>query len=158
MLLLLLLLEVIAPLTSWECLCCSSTMHSEQTVAEVYIVGPWVCGVLHLRVRVKDPNFITSQVHLHFVLRITLEVWNVRHSSQHNMKTLYIQSALSIRSRTDDDASMEWLKTCWHGKRMTWFHTKGHLLVMTLENKTVNFPLLNSTNVYWKGLKANMKL
>lgn len=24
--------------------------------------------------------------------------------------------------------------------------------------KSANFPLLNSTNVYWKGLKANMKL
>lgn len=24
--------------------------------------------------------------------------------------------------------------------------------------KSVNFSLLNSTNVYWKGLKANMKL
>lgn len=136
------LLEVIAPLTSSECLCCSSTMHSEQTVVEVYIVGPWVFFLC-----VKDPNFITSHVHLHFVLRITLEVWNARHSSQHDLKTeinikMEMVDMLScivhgelpvekvfIRSQswwkrvmTNNFRTEQWVK-CWHGKSDL-FYTK----------------------------------
>lgn len=65
------LLEVIAPLTSSECLCCSSTMHSEQTVVEVYIVGPWVFCCCFFCVW----KILISLPHVHFVLRITLEVW-----------------------------------------------------------------------------------
>lgn len=135
------LLEVIAPLTSSECLCCSSTMHSEQTVVEVYIMGPWVL----LFLCVKDPNFITSHVHLHFVLRITLEVWNARHSSQHdNLKKGWnkyqewrwriCHVALSVLSCLFSSADENWwwrtilrteqLEKRWHGKRMTYFHTK----------------------------------
>lgn len=131
------LLEVIAPLTSPECLCCSSTMHSEQTVVEVYIVGPWVFLFC-----VKDPNFVTS--HVHFVLRITLEVWNARHSSQHdNLETeiniqmemvdvssciVRVESSVeAVFIRSDENwwwrRAEQWVK-CWHGKRMTYFHTR----------------------------------
>lgn len=62
------LLEVIAPLTSSECLCCSSTMHSEQSLR-------YTLWALELFFFVCVWKILISLPHVYFVLRITLEVW-----------------------------------------------------------------------------------
>lgn len=147
------LLEVIAPLTSSECLCCSSTMHSEQTVVEVYIVGPWVFCCCFFCVW----KILISLPHVHFVLRITLEVWKwapflttrqlVKTEINIRMKMAGVCVCVSLHCPcwvacweifssdlgadenwwwwTILEQSSEWeVWKCWHGKRTTYFHTK----------------------------------
>lgn len=82
---------------------------------------------------------------------------------------IFFHHSSQLMKSSDDQQPQNWAvsENCEDGVGMEkeWliFIQKGHpgrnLVCNDIGGlESVNFPLLNSTNVYWKGLKGNMKL